>query len=92
MASPAAHTLSWLPKPAELIKAEMGVVLGKLGRQLICVSMADDLPGVVRQWCEERGLSETARAKVEQTLQTRLDEALAQALQEASEKENRDMV
>jgi hypothetical protein len=42
----------------------MGIVLGELGRQIICVSLADDLPVVVATWCEERGLSDDARCKV----------------------------
>ncbi len=42
----------------------MGIVLGELGRQIIRVSMADDLPAVVAAWCEERGLSDAARCKV----------------------------
>ena len=70
----------------------MGVVAGKLGRQLICVSMADDLPAVVARWCEERGLSDGARVKVQATLQSRLDEALAQAMQKAAGEEELDMV
>ena len=83
VAPPAAReglpTPEWLPKPADQIVAELGIQLGKLGRQVVRVSMADDLPGVVRRWCGERQLSDAARQKIEQNLQTRLDEALAQA-------------
>jgi len=75
-----------LPKPAEMIKAEMGVVLGKtLGRQVISVTLADDVPRRVAEWCAERNLSAGAQAKVTKELQSRLDSALAQAYQDAEQ-------
>jgi len=75
-----------LPKPPELIKAEMGVVLGKtLGRQVISVSLADDLQQTVAAWCAERSLSAGAQAKIIKELTSRLDASLAQAYQDAEQ-------
>lgn len=61
----------------------MGIVLGKtLGRQVIEVTMADDLQKKVGAWCAARGLRPEAQAKIEKELQSRLDESLARAIQE----------
>lgn len=79
----AAATTPPLPKAAELIKAEMGVVLGTRGRQVISVSLADDLPREVAAWCSLHGLPSAAQAKIEKELQSRLDAALAHAYAEA---------
>ena len=80
---PSASHDSHLPKPAHLIKAEMGIKVGKEGqRDVIEVSLADDLEALTAQWCAARGVSEKARAKVVSALRTRLDEALALAYQE----------
>jgi len=77
---------SALPKPPELIKAEMGVVLGKtLGRQVISVSLADDLPTAVAEWCAARNLAAGAQSKIFKELTSRLDAALAQAYQDAEQ-------
>ena len=70
-----------LPKPAHLIKAEMGIVL-QGERHVLLVSLADDLDAISSAWCAERGLQEKARAKIVGQLQTRLDAALAQAYAE----------
>ena len=70
-----------LPKPAHLIKAEMGIVLGG-ERHVLVVSLADDLEAVAASWCAERGLPEKVQLKIVPQLQTRLDAALAQAYQE----------
>ena len=70
-----------LPKRADLIKAEMGIVLQGT-RHVLVVSLADDLEAVSTAWCAERGLGDKARAKIVAQLQTRLDAALAQAYQE----------
>ena len=75
-----------LPKPAHLIKAEMGVQIGKEGaRDMIVVSLADDVEAVATEWCAARGISEKAKSKVVISLRTRLDAALAQAYQEQQE-------
>ena len=65
----------------------MGIVLGTRGRQMIEVSLADDLPAVVAAWCAKHELSAEAGQKVQASLQTRLDEALAKAFAEAAENE-----
>ena len=61
----------------------MGVQIGKDGaRDVISVSLADDLEEVTAQWCASRNVSEKARVKVISALRTRLDEALAKAYQD----------
>ena len=91
VAAPRLHTLQaggngvggdGLPKPKHLIKAEMGVVI-KGERQVLEVSMEDDLSSVVANWCQQRGLAPAAKQKVEKELQSRLDQALAVAMMEA---------
>ena len=67
-----------MPKPAELIKAELGIQLQGV-RHVLSVSLADDLEVISAAWCAERSLAEGARAKIVKQLQTRLDAALAQA-------------
>ena len=76
-----------LPKPAHLIKAEMGIVLSG-ERHVLVVSLADDLEGISTAWCAERSLAEKARVKIVAQLQTRLDAALAQAWQEKEQLEH----
>ena len=66
-----------------MIVAEMGVVLGDKGRQVITVSMAEDMPRKVFEWCAAHGLADRARLKIEAELRTRLDGALAAAYAEA---------
>ena len=76
-----------MPKPAHLIKAEMGIVLSG-ERHVLVVSLADDLEGISTAWCAERSLAEKARVKIVAQLQTRLDAALAQAWQEKEQLEH----
>ena len=72
-----------LPKPARLIKAEMGITFGK-ERHLLVVSLADDLQAVASAWCAAHSLPDQIVGKIVAQLQTRLDAALAQAHQEVS--------
>ena len=67
-----------LPKPAHLVKAELGIVL-KGERHVLLISCADDIERTVRSWCAERRLHERARAEITAELQIRLDAAVAQA-------------
>ena len=78
-----------LPKAAHLIRAEMGIQIGRHGgaRDVISVSLADDLEAVATEWCAARGVSAKAKAKVVLQLQSRLDSALALAWQDKEERE-----
>ena len=73
-----------LPKPAHLIRAEVGIQI-KGERHVIAVSLADHLQGVADEWCAQRGIAEKAKGKIIGQLQTRLDQAPALAYQEAEE-------
>ncbi|KAL1524999.1 hypothetical protein AB1Y20_019875 [Prymnesium parvum] len=52
---------------------------------VISVSLADDLPTAVAEWCAARNLAAGAQSKIFKELTSRLDAALAQAYQDAEQ-------